>query len=381
MLIRRPMNVAAGFSTVRGLGRFAKMLASGLMIVTSALAGCSAPVEGAQTSQSNLDETNGGVDACTAAAPSSVQLDVPWISQNPELPRGCEVTSLSMVLRHAGVDADKLVLAGQVEKVPYTTNDLHGNPYDGFVGDMYTFSKPGLGVYHGPVARLAERYLPGRVLDLTGGDFDDILAQQIGKKRPVWIITNATFKKLPASQFETWKTSSGDLAITWHEHSVVITGYDPNYVYINDPLDARKNKKLPREDFREAWEQMGRQAISYETCGFPVASPGGACEVRASSGRLYCDNRGGAALYASTDTNSAIVDHLRTSYSWFDCWAPGSLHAGGNTTWYQTIGDDHGARGWVPAVSMHTPDALDADPSALGLKRCDVPAPTPAQPE
>lgn len=307
---------------------------------------------------------------CGGAIPDTVVLDVPWVGQNPELARGCEVTSLSMVLRHAGIDADKMSLAQKIDRVPYTKDGLSGNPNDGFVGDMVTFSRPGYGVYHAPIERLAELYLPGRVLALTGANFDDLLGQHVARHRPVWIVTNATFKKLDPSAFTTWHTSSGDVPITWHEHSVVITGYDPDFVYVNDPLDTHKNKKLPRKDFREAWEQMGRQAISYQNCGYPAVAPGGGCRVRADA-KLYCDNAANAAMYAEPSSSSEVVNHLRSSFSWFQCWGTGELHAGGNTTWYRTLGDDNLAVGWVPAVKLKTQGSFDANPSADGLPHCE----------
>ena len=40
-----------------------------------------------------------------------IQLPVPRILQNPELPNGCEITSLCMLLRYLGFDADKCILA------------------------------------------------------------------------------------------------------------------------------------------------------------------------------------------------------------------------------------------------------------------------------
>ncbi len=197
--------------------------------------------------------------------PTSIALVVPWVAQKPELPRGCEVTSLAMLLRSAGVNAQKMTLAAEIDKVPYYVNGLYGNPNEGFVGDMYDFGKQGYGVYHAPVARLAQKYLPGRIVDITGISFIDMLQKHVGRGRPVLIITNATFGALSQGEFTTWRTRSGDVQITWHEHSVVITGYDPSYIYINDPLDVGngKNKRLGRESFRQAWEQMGRQAITY----------------------------------------------------------------------------------------------------------------------
>jgi uncharacterized protein YvpB len=189
-------------------------------------------------------------------------LDVAWVGQKPELPRGCEVTALTMMLRHAGVDADKMKLAKEIDKVPYKTGNLFGDPNDGFVGDMYTFDKQGYGAYHAPIERLAAQYMPGKVVKLTGSTFDDLL-KYVGRKQPVWIITNARWEKLPASEMQTWNTKNGPVEMTWHEHSVVITGYDATSVYINDPLDSKKSKKLDRTKFREAWEQMGKQALAF----------------------------------------------------------------------------------------------------------------------
>lgn len=310
------------------------------------------------------------VECGGGAVPDQIVLDVPWVGQKPELDRGCEVTSLAMVLRHAGIDADKMVLAQKIDRVPYMKDGLSGNPNDGFVGDMASFSRPGFGVYHAPIERLAERYLPGRVLALTGIDFDELLERHVARHRPVWIVTNATFKRLDASAFTTWHTSSGDVSITWHEHSVVVTGYDPEFVFINDPLDTKKNKKLPREAFREAWEQMGRQAVSYQNCGYPKAAPGGRCSVREDS-KLHCDNAANTPMFAGPSSSSEVVNHLRSSFSWFQCWGTGELHAGGNTTWYRTLGDANPTTGWVPAVRLKTQGSFDANPSADGLPHCE----------
>lgn len=197
----------------------------------------------------------------------SVLLEVPHIMQKPELPRGCEVTSLAMLLQYAGVAVDKMTLAREIVKEPALYRDKNGNiyfgnPYNGFVGDMYSFAGPGYGVYHGPVRKLMDQYLPGQTIDLTGCDFKDIEVF-LSHNVPVWVIANTTFSKLDPSAFETWQTSAGALQITYHEHAVLLTGYDRDFVFFNDPLRETPNRKVEKDPFQAAWEQMGKQAVTY----------------------------------------------------------------------------------------------------------------------
>lgn len=197
----------------------------------------------------------------------SVLLEATAINQLPELPRGCEVTALAMLLQYAGVDVDKMTLAEEVTKntTAYEVVNgtiYYGNPNDGFVGDMYSLEGPGLGVYHKPIAELAEKYLPGAIVDFSGSDFDSV-KEQLSDGRPVWVITTSKFKELSDDNFRTWVTPSGTIDVTYSEHSVLITGYDKDYVYFNDPLTGEQNKKAPIDDFIASWVQMGSQAITY----------------------------------------------------------------------------------------------------------------------
>lgn len=194
-------------------------------------------------------------------------LDVPLINQLPELPRGCEVTSLAMILKYRGINADKMELSEKVKKdlTPYyrdADNKIHyGNPYDGFVGDMYNKNKNGYGVYHGPIVELAQEYSGEAAIDLTGLEFEEVL-YMVQKGNPVWIITNGSYNTLSDSDFVIWHTPTGLVKVTTRLHAVVITGFSKDKVYINDPLRNNKNIEVDRENFRKAWEQMGNQAMT-----------------------------------------------------------------------------------------------------------------------
>lgn len=195
------------------------------------------------------------------STPDHILLDVPLLNQMdaPKLYNGCEVTSLAMILNYHGVKVTKNELAENIKTVPLTYNNgQKGNPNAGFVGNMA--KGPGLGVYNGPVLELAQKYVGDRAVNLTNHSFDEVL-EKVGQGLPVWIITTSTFA--PVSVFQTWDTPQGKINITFSEHSVAITGYDETHIYINDPYGI-KNRKLNRESFIKAWEQMGKQAIVIE---------------------------------------------------------------------------------------------------------------------
>ncbi|HDR7514782.1 C39 family peptidase [Bacillus mobilis] len=188
--------------------------------------------------------------------------NVPLIQQLPELDRGCEVTSLAMLLQYAGVSVDKMQLASEIKKINFLDDGVRGNPNEGFVGNIYTFSESGYGVYHEPLFQLAKKYLPNKAVDLTGKSIEETY-KSVKSGQPVVMITNATFAPLDEDEFTTWETNSGDVSITYNEHCVVLIGYDEEFVYIRDPLSESLDVKVPRENFEKAWMQMGSQAISY----------------------------------------------------------------------------------------------------------------------
>ncbi len=192
--------------------------------------------------------------------------NVNHIKQLPELKRGCEVTSLAMLLNYKGFNVDKMTLAKDIKKdtTPYREIDgkiYFGNPNNGFVGDIYDYSKKGLGVYHLPITALLSSYTKNDALDLTGCEFED-LYYFINKNSPIWVIINTKYDELPQSSFEIWNTPDGEVKITYAEHSVLIVGYDDNYIYINDPLSMTGYTKKEKSRFIKAWKQMGRQAVT-----------------------------------------------------------------------------------------------------------------------
>jgi uncharacterized protein YvpB len=203
-------------------------------------------------------ETSGDNTTENASLLNEVLLDVPLINQmdSPRLYNGCEVTSLAMILNFWGIEVSKNELANRIKHVPLKYDDgNNGNPNEGFVGNME--DGPGLGVYHKPIFDLAQIYAKHKLENLTDKPFSSVLTK-VSQGLPVWVITTTTFS--PISNFESWTTPQGSIDITFKMHSVVITGYNQDSIFINDPYGT-KNKQVARESFVKAWEQMGSQAI------------------------------------------------------------------------------------------------------------------------
>ncbi len=217
---------------------------------------------GASTTE-NLCPGGNEIRCCIPSAPHVI--DVPLACQLPELKNGCEVTSLSMLLGWKGIKVNKMTLAAQVakDKTPYSVKDgiIHwGDPMVGFVGDI-TGRTMGFSVYHGPVLNLARKY--HAATDLTGQSFEQIL-QRVASGKPVWVITTFSFAHVPDSQWKTIVAPTRTYRMTFNEHSVVITGYDANSLYINDPYACQKNRRVDLKAFRDGWQQFGNQAIILE---------------------------------------------------------------------------------------------------------------------
>jgi uncharacterized protein YvpB len=197
--------------------------------------------------------------------PKSAMIDTPVIRQNPELPAGCEITSLTMLLQYTGVTKTKMELAAEMPKdeTPVVLNtdgsiQFWGNPNTGFVGDI-TRKARGFGIYHAGLFPLLKQYNP-QALDITNQPFE-AYEQQIAKGIPVIVWT--TIDYLVPVRWATWNTSSGPIQVTFAEHAVLLVGFDDKSVYLNDPLSGKKSVQVDKAQFIESWRAMGNQGLTY----------------------------------------------------------------------------------------------------------------------
>lgn len=157
-------------------------------------------------------------------------IGVPLIGQRPQLPTGCEITSVTMMLNYAGDHSSKTTLANQMPR--------SSNPNKGFVGSPY--SKSGWYIYPKGLMPLVKKHL-GSARNLTGAG-QAALRRSINRNHPVviWLA--------PLDGFS--------------NHALTITGYTRYSFKINDPWRVKRitmsNTRLQR-----LWRNDAYRALSY----------------------------------------------------------------------------------------------------------------------
>ncbi|MYV23604.1 C39 family peptidase, partial [Ligilactobacillus salivarius] len=156
--------------------------------------------------------------------------DAEVIGQNPELPTGCEITAVTMMLRYAGANINKIQLANEM---PRSNNGDYG-----FVGNP--FSVTGWWVFPTGVAPVVNKHL-GHSQVMTGASLESIKN----------------------------KLLNGHLVVAWVanmngfvNHAIALTGYNGNTLYYNNPWTARK-ESMSVSSFYTHWNADKQRALSY----------------------------------------------------------------------------------------------------------------------
>lgn len=181
-----------------------------------------------------------------------------FISQFPELPTGCEVTSLAMLLAYLGFDVDKLTLADNFlpKAAPGTASF-----YTAFAGNPR--SSTSYGCFAPVIIQCAASYLRTqdtnmKIYNYTGSDFS-VLLEEVADGHPciVW----GTISLLEPYPAEQWIVD-GEIC-QWYsqEHCMVLIGYDfeKSTVTVADPLYGIKTYDLGL--FETRYDQMFKQAL------------------------------------------------------------------------------------------------------------------------
>lgn len=185
--------------------------------------------------------------------------DFNTVLQEPELPTGCEITTLAEVLNYHGFNIDKEELCDNFMPVDYVGSVTMAQAY---LGDPR--SNNGFGCYSPVIVKSAYEYFesidsPCYAVDLSGTDFRDLF-YQICQGRPV--IVWATMYLTESYPNYKWTAGNGeDMIFNDYQHCMAIYGYDLNegIIYAGDPLVGNTTYSIDR--FEMIYDIMYKQAV------------------------------------------------------------------------------------------------------------------------
>ena len=195
-----------------------------------------------------------------ASIKTSVNYEMENILQLPELPEGCEVTSLAILLNYLGYDvthtylADNYLEQGEVGETSFYEKNI-GNPRE--EGKSW-------GCYAPVIVKTANKYLYDmksyyRAYEYTGYDVSELYYQvSLGHPAIVWVTMDFSEPYIKRA----WNVGGEVLYWKYPLHCVVLSGYDleKGTVTLTDPL---KNEPVTvsSETFELRWKQLESQAV------------------------------------------------------------------------------------------------------------------------
>ncbi len=199
---------------------------------------------------------------------NSVYIDMENILQLPELPVGCEITALTILLRHCGFDAEKTDMAKNYLPISWgNARYEEGKTYKDsffnyFIGDP--FGK-GYGCFSGAIEKAANKYISehggGYTVKNISGAHPDVLYDYLAAGTPV--LCWATDGMIEPEYYETWYDNETGEQLDWYlnEHCFVLAGFnmDADLVTLNDPMKGIIDYNINK--FETRYDQMHRQAI------------------------------------------------------------------------------------------------------------------------
>jgi uncharacterized protein YvpB len=200
---------------------------------------------------------------------NAVYIDMENILQLPELPTGCEITALTILLRYYGFDADKVDLAENYlptswgnYRVDEEGRIFKDSFFDFFIGDP---KGTGYGCFSPAIVTAAESYIEDNgggyeVVNLSGCSPDEMYDLIItGTPVMCW----ATDGMIAPEYYESWYDNATGERLDWYlnEHAFVLTGFNMSagLVTLNDPMKGIIDYSLTR--FETRFNEMYSQAI------------------------------------------------------------------------------------------------------------------------
>ncbi len=257
-------------------------LALALLTLTSFGCGSSDAVK-AQSQSPSLSDKDGNSSAAKADksekkdASSSTEQSKPKghslsdfeiILQEPELPTGCEITSLTMALNYYKLNADKVEMA--LNYLPTVYGGFYYDYYGNFIGpDLYNYffgdptTDQGTVCGAGAITTAANAFLKDKKSKLKAEDMTGASPNELYKliDSDIPVVVWITIFMNGRGDLQGWSTENGTY-VDWgnEDHCGVLIGYTEDTVIIADPIQGRL--EYDKEMFEATFEERSRQCVA-----------------------------------------------------------------------------------------------------------------------
>ncbi len=195
-------------------------------------------------------------------------IQAPYIDQTSDYPTGCESVSAVMLLRYLNVpvSVDEFI-DNYLEKEPmqYRKGRLCGpDPFRCFAGSPY--DRESFGCYAPVIVSALNKAFEkkGRKLsaiDITGMPMDRIMTDFLDQDMPVVFWASIDLKETVLGP--EWRLPDGSV-FTWisNEHCMLLTGYDNDSYYFNDPWQNHGRVAWPKKLVEQRHKEQRKMAVA-----------------------------------------------------------------------------------------------------------------------
>lgn len=195
------------------------------------------------------------------------RIGIPTVRQNPELPNGCEITTLTAVLTYHGIKTTKTKMADDyLPKEPFEFREgkrLGPDPHQAYAGDPRS-ADVGWYSFAGPIVEASQKIIEDKgsrliTENVSGSSREEILSFM---DQNIPVIVWVTLDLSPPVISGGWYIDGTD---EFHSsftnlHAVVLDGWKDGEVIVMDPLKGLVTH--PEDTFFESYEALGSQAIT-----------------------------------------------------------------------------------------------------------------------
>lgn len=214
-------------------------------------------------------ETPTNENGNTVVNEGKAYIPIKKLMQNPELPNGCEIVSLTAILNYYGYTVSKTTMADKyLPKQSFSWKQgkrFGSDPYKAYAGDPRS-KTGGWYSFAPPIVKASDNYMEMqknkmKAKDISGSSKEELITY-LGNGVPIVIWVTLDLNK-PTLNSHWYLSDTGKYYKAYTNlHAVVLKGYKEGKVHVMNPLKGQVEYNL--NTFFKSYEEMGKHALILE---------------------------------------------------------------------------------------------------------------------